>query len=347
MDTDEVTIGPTYITNNDINNSSENTNSNVHLSLFYHNIRSVNNKSDDILLSTSTSIYDVIALTETWLRPSQSASEFLSDIYKSYRKDREESALLESHGGGVLIAINSKLDSEQIITPEMSSLECVCVKITLSDCCIYIYCTYIQPNASHEAYCEHLTAIKSINTLRPNDIMMVCGDFNLPNVQWLVNDDDDTSFMPIIGDSQSVKSNIARNITTEFFDMGLLQISNIVNKTGNVLDLFYTNMPELAVIEKADFPLIPDNKSDKAHVQTMITIECQPTVYTPCDNNNARYCFNKANFDQIREDLMSIDYDQILNLDDVNELVDVFYNILYEVFDKHVPRASIRMSNKP
>lgn len=320
---------------------------NVHLSLYYHNIRSVNNKSDDILLSTSTTIYDIIVLTETWLQPSQNASEFLSDNYKSYRKDRLDSDLIASHGGGVLIAINSKLNSEQIITPEMSSLECVCAKITLSDCCLFIFCSYIQPNASFETYCEHLTAIKSIDNLRPNDIIMVCGDFNLPNVQWLVNDDDDTSFMPIIGDSQSVKSNIARHITTELLDMGLLQISNIINANGNVLDLFYTNMPELAVIEKADFLLIPDNKSDKAHVQTMITIECQPTVCTPCDNDNTRYCFNKANFDSIREDLLSIDFNQVLSVVDVNEMVEVFYNILYEIFDKHVPRASIRISNKP
>lgn len=121
-----------------------------------------------------------------------------------------------------------------------------------------------------------------------------------------------------------------------------------MNNKGNVLDLCYTNMPELAVVEKADINLIPDNIADKAHTQLSITIECEPTTHH--DSSHAStYCFRKANYDKINNHLEQIFYSPefLLHENNVDEMVDCLYKTLHEVIDTHVPRATIRINNKP
>lgn len=204
-------------------------------------MRSVNNKSDDLLKSTSASIYDVIIMTETWLHPTQNSNEFLSAEYSSFRTDRDSSSVDKEKGGGVLIALKHEFDAEIFSTPEMTGLEAVCVKVSLTDCNVFIYCLYIQPTPSDlNIYNRHVTAIESIEKNRSaKDIVLYCGDFNLPDVKWILNDDE-TNFLPSIGDSISVKAESARNFTNKMLELGLFQICNFKNISGNVLDLFYT-----------------------------------------------------------------------------------------------------------
>lgn len=217
-----------------------------------------------------------MAITETWLNPTQNSSEFLDKRYKAFRKDRHHSSINKERGGGVLIAIKSQIEAEQITSIEMNDLEAVCVRIKQLDCHVYVYCLYIQPSAAMNVYMMHLAAIDSIEKQRAvNDIGLYCGDWNLPCVKWIV-DDESYTMLPMIGDSESAKSTIAKHVTSQLLDNGLFQICNFKNANDNVLDLFYTNMPELALMEHADVPLIPNQIADKSHVQSVCTIECEP-----------------------------------------------------------------------
>lgn len=188
-------------------------------------MRSVNNKSDYIQQSTCTSIYDIIALSETWLKPCQSSNEFMSANYKTFRKDRENTSLTGHIGGGVLIALKHEIDAVEFSTPEMADLEAICVKITLSDCCVFVYCNYVQPSASMDTYKNHIQAIKSIENQRSSkDIAFYCGDWNMPVINW-VESDDETHFIPLLGDSQSQCALIANFVTTEMFAIRNLPIT--------------------------------------------------------------------------------------------------------------------------
>lgn len=103
----------------------------THMSTYYNNIRGMTGKRDHILLSSSSTDYDVIMLTETWLSETKFSAEFFDPKFTVYRKDRHSSMIQEEKGGGVLIAINSKYDSEIISIGELESLEAICVKIAL------------------------------------------------------------------------------------------------------------------------------------------------------------------------------------------------------------------------
>lgn len=107
-------------------------------------------------------------------------------------------------------------------------------------------------------------------------------------------------------------------------------------------------MPELSVVEKADITLIPDEIADKAHIQLSLTVECEPTTNNSSANSST-YCFRKANYDEINDQLEQVfsNPDFLFQGNNVNEMVTSIYGILHEIIDAYVPRSTIRIDNKP
>lgn len=197
-----------------------------------------------MLLNTNSTGYDIIGITETWLRPGQSDSEFMSNKYKTFRKDRALSTIDCDTGGGVLLAIKNEIDCERYETDEMEGVEAVCIKMPVIDSFLYVYCLYIQPSANLQTYRDHLTAIKSID-YSERDSFIILGDWNFSDtIQWIDNDEH-AGLIPLIGESECAKAIIAREATSFFMEFGLSQICNLENKKGNVLDLVITNIPDL------------------------------------------------------------------------------------------------------
>lgn len=308
-------------------------------------MRSVNNKTTDLLLATNSVDYDILVFTETWLSPEQCDREFLDKKYKSFRKDRMNTDIGAKRGGGVLIALKNDIDCEEYSIPEMNNLEAVCVKINMTNGSLFVYCLYIQPSSSIEVYKQHLNAISKIEK-STNDILAVFGDWNMPDICWKMNDSG-FDFIPIIGESKSERAVIAKYVTEFMNENDLFQICDLKNKCENTLDLIYINMPELAFVEGADMLIIPDNIQDKAHVQMVCTIECEPVSFGSCENSMPIYCFKKANFEAINECLNIIDFHELLSSNNIDEMVDAFYGKLFIIFDEHVPKATIRIDNKP
>lgn len=75
------------------------------LMLYYQNVRSLKNKIDLFYNASSSSTYDFICITESWLIDSISSSEFIDiNKYSVIRRDRDLTATDSSRGGGVLLA---------------------------------------------------------------------------------------------------------------------------------------------------------------------------------------------------------------------------------------------------
>lgn len=102
------------------------------------------------------------------------------------------------------------------------------------------------------------------------------------------------------------------------------------------MDLIFTNSPELAIVEKADILLIPQLISDPAHTQMVCTIDCEPNISKSTDYAS-HYCFRKADYDKIRDRLDSFNFVDILMSNELNEMVDDFYKVLYSVIDEFDP----------
>lgn len=101
------------------------------LSIYYQNVRGLRTKTSDLKLGLSNCDYDVIVLTETWLRSDISDAELTSD-YTLFRCDRSVSTSMFTRGGGVLVAVKSTLRFSEVSLSNCSQLEqvVVCAKLT-------------------------------------------------------------------------------------------------------------------------------------------------------------------------------------------------------------------------
>lgn len=300
------------------------------------------------MTSSASCDYDIISLTETWIDQTNNNSEFISNQYSVFRKDRADSAIKERLGGGVLLAVRSEIKCEEYTNDDMKDIEAVCVRIPVASTFLYIFCLYIQCKGSIELYRMHLKAIESLrNNSNIDDTIIVLGDFNLSSaVSWESNDLG-FDFIPTVHNSKS-KTVAAKEVTSTLMNIGLFQMTDVENKFGNVLDLVYTDSPELIVVNKDDFFLLPPDKCDDAHVPLVCTIECCPTLL-PSGNSSEIFCFKKANYEHIREHLLGMDFSNIFaqSNEDVNAMTERLYDVLYDTFERFVPKATVRSTNKP
>lgn len=193
--------------------------------------------------------------------------------------------------------------------------------------------------------------------------MIVIGDFNVPDIKWEEHNFG-VDFIPMIGSNininqqiadinqkMSASREIAHESTSTLMDNGYFQMCNFMNNWGNILDLVYTNMPGLIMVNTPDFMLLPECKSDPAHRSIMCTIEVSPEVHLVGHSDSHIYCFKKANYDKISERLGQIDFHLLFQVllgcnDDVNAMMSIFYQIMNDIFENCITKSTLRMSNK-
>ena len=117
---------------------------------------------------------DIVAVTETFLDDTILSSQFCPKHYICFRKDRDR------HGGGVLILIKSSIPAVRRSEFE-SHCEIIWIQLSTSDGPLLFGVFYRPPNSGISALSELNTAISSI----PGNLRLVlCGDFNVPDIDW-------------------------------------------------------------------------------------------------------------------------------------------------------------------
>ena len=273
--------------------------------------------------------YDIIILSETWLNCSFLNSELFQSNYSVIRDDRNASLTGRSRGGGVLIALKESLnysivDTSNIkkLTPLIDIIACKCYFPNSN----FILCAlYIPPDVNANEV-EIFTDALELFFL--NDNIILVGDFNLPNFcNNAVN---------------CVKSSPFRNLCDVLHLTQYNTVDNIYNKK---LDLAFSNFTNLKTL-KADFPLVPE---DVYHPAILMDFEILSTV-KPINfpsANNFRYNFRKANFSQLYEYICDIDWSCLNLFKNVDDALTKFYAILYDAFDRFVPKYKCNSSKFP
>lgn len=264
---------------NDDNNKIGRNQSTI-IKIYYQNVNGLRTERKRFRCTPDRYDFDIIALTETGLNKDHESSTYFDPSYKVYRKDRCEIKSKETKDtkgtkdmkdtkhtkdmkgtkdakdikntrrkGGVLIALNSKFDSEEITISDTSDLECICVKIKLKeDIFIYIYCLYIPPSKDKSYYEKHLIAIKSI--LTDSNTIIIAGDFNIPDVEWKNNDFDGNFLIPA-----NLKSKYQHKFLQNLQKEGFFQVNHINNDLKRKLDLIFTNDFWNLKVERPSVPL--------------------------------------------------------------------------------------------
>ncbi|XP_055590807.1 uncharacterized protein LOC129742888 [Uranotaenia lowii] len=308
---------------------SATTNSNAQLMVYYQNAGGMRTKTNEFLLALSSCDYDVIMITETWLKNDIGNSELASN-YKIYRNDRNANTSHLRRGGGVLIAVRHGIDVASVAIPGCDHLEQVVVRI--KDRCrnVYFCCAYFRPNSETAMYASHMSALEFLtNMISSNDIIVLAGDYNLPNLLWTFDEDAD-GFLPVNASTEQELAVIESTIAC-----GLSQMCSLANANGRILDLLFVNRPDLADI------LHPPNailNTDRHHYPTVLLLDYfSDELADPVSSHRLNLDFMHCDTDRVMELLLNTNWQILFEGLNIDVAVSTFYDHLWDVLHIHTP----------
>lgn len=305
--------------------------------MYYQNVRGLRTKSNELLASTHSLEYDIVFLSETWLNDGFLDSEIFDSRFNVFRRDRNYDELDCQRGGGVLIATSNIFQASVVDTPVNLAFEDVWVSLLFNQIKVIICCVYIPPNSSVECYQSFCNTCESLKNRYENCKFIVCGDFNLPNVQWSVEDD---TLVPLALNSPS-----AETVMESMFFLELQQINPHLNSHNRILDLIFADdVFAKSTILLSSNPLVG---IDTYHPP----IECYFDIYyTPELKNSSTssyYVFDRVDFSELNKFYGSIDWSFICTTSDIDLAVQKFYEILFEGIDIYVPKRTFKSQKYP
>ena len=260
---------------------------------------------------------DIVMGTETWLEPNIESSEIFPSDYTVYRRDRPT----DPHGGVVLL-IHNRFISAPVPEIETDS-ELVWAKISRENGKdMYVGCCYRSDNPRF----DHLQQIDDINHSldligRTSSMVLLGGDFNLPDIDW---------------ESNSVKPNSSRpqihnKFIDSFRDHDLEQVVTLYTRDDNTLDLLLTNTP--GKVNRVE-TLPPLSSSDHDIVFAEMELNFKTNRKAP----RRIYKYHKADWDSFKTELKVFLHDLLQeNSRDVNHVWGQFCYKIKELRDKYIP----------
>ena len=316
-----------------------------HLSVFYQNIQGLvtcNTLSSDNPILSITKLLefqacitelcpDIIILNETWLKNEIKNDEIFSRLdYKTFRLDRSPLShppdasnpkKFKTNGGGVLIAVSNLLDMKPTLLRSNVKAEILSLTLTLRNkkkICVttcYRVGTLLSENLNEiRNHFELVTRTKSISK------HIVIGDFNLDKTNW---------------NSLEASNSLQQSFLDLFGDHCLDQIINQpTHIRGNILDIILSDSPN--IIE--DLEIASHNEFIKSdHFALQFRINLNEAVKRVKPIRRFFRNFKKANWQAINEELVSIEWNKILNKNDINIAWNTFKVTLDNICDKHIP----------
>ena len=298
---------------------------------YYQNIGGLRTKLEDLKSAVLLCDFSVIILVETWLNDTFLSGEVNFDGYNTYRMDRCEATSCKSRGGGVLIAISSRLCSKEVVT-SCNSVEQVYVEVKLVKKSVILGGVYIPPNSPSETYDLHCMTTHEILESNPDSELLIFGDYNLPDAAWMSGDGDLSVRCP--------ENSHALNLAQEFAFLNMFQCNNIPNSRDVFLDLCFSTIPDVKVVVAEDL-LLPDSIHHYAYYFE---------VQARCDSlttDQVYLDFNNADYEAINSYLSSCNWDECFADVGVDGALDILYLALNDCMEFFVPKKRIKHSNFP
>lgn len=238
-------------------------------------------------------------------------------------------------GGGVLIAIKSYLHSYRILLHD-NKIEQLYVKLSIGSLILLIGAVYIPPQSDINVYNSHTDIVNNLLCLYCNSKIILLGDYNLPGVQWSVVKNNIVPY--------SLKyTNLETNVLANFSYLNLQQFNTIKNRKNSILDLILSNSTDISVSCETDTLLPIDYMYHPALLITFpISENCIPLQY-----NESIYDFSLCNFNVIKSQIASIDWQTVFKDLCINSAVSSFYSIIFVIIDKNCTKKQVYISKYP
>jgi hypothetical protein len=254
----------------------------------------------------SSSVYDVLLITESWLNETHLSSMFNIYGYKCFRCDRNYSI-----GGGVMILYKSTIS---ITFSDMLNTDCefLSVKIACKTYSLMLCIVYRPPSAGANFVNDFETFLSHLNCSK----IIVTGDFNFPGIDWNMLKCDNAegySFLELC------------------MSFGLQQlVAEPTNNCGNIIDLVFSNIDGLITDLDVNEPFC----ATCDHNQIVFSVSCNSLSA----NSHAFKCFSKTDYSKIYELLVNVNWNSLFqNCIDVNERYNRFSCFLNYLIELYVP----------
>jgi hypothetical protein len=270
----------------------------------------------------------VLCITETWLHADTTNSIILNgSTYSIFRTDRSTSRC----GGGVCILSNNRSTkvSRVSLPTKYSHLE-LCVVDIVSRNKIRVFVCYRPP--SGDCYQPAVQYVRDlcdcISSLYPaNSAVILCGDFNFPNIDWSVNN--------CLRCSNSTCSGLFLEF---FYNHGLQQFVSSPTRYMHTLDLVLCNDSNCVINTKI---LEPFSTSDHCQVSFQV-----PYKITSDNNVFITRDFKLADWAGISTFLNQVDFYHLFHSNmPCASIINEFYNVLNQCIERYVPTKRNTNSN--
>ncbi len=221
---------------------------------------------------------DVIIGTESKLSQHHLDSEIFPPNFIPWRKDRN------ADGGGIFIAVNSRVRSDIVDFDFDISCEALWVTIQISSGKkAYIGAFYRPPSDKIDTMNMWKLCMEDITRQAKDSLIIVGGDFNLPGIDWQVG-----RFSP--PGPHRDQSELLLNILD---DNNLTQMNSHPTRKGNVLDLMMTNRPNLV----SNCHVGPGVSDHDGMVILDMSTSAQPNRKPP----RKVWCYNSTDWNKVRD----------------------------------------------
>ena len=251
------------------------------LSCVCFNVRSILLKRFDLIAYLCTHQFDVVAITESFLDSSIPDVHIIPSGYTVFRRDRNR------HGGGIIVLVRNS-----ITAVHRKDLERDCKMLWLelhaSRGVVNLVTYYHQPTTITDSLHSLHSAVAAVCSSSP---IIVCGDFNVPDVDWITT-------------SPKVKSLLPQTLCQLVHDNFFSQLLSSPTRGGNILDLLLTSHPHfISSVQIIDS--LPGCDHDALHFSLAATIPKQTAV------KRVMYNYKAANIEDLKEVLSRVCWDII------------------------------------
>ena len=270
------------------------------------NARSIVNKTDILQATVHNLKPDIIGITESWTHPEMFDLELHLDGYQLFRCDRS----LSSKGGGVLLYVNNELNPVEFSTNTIYGEHVWC---QVDDLLIGV--CYRSPNSDIVGRENELELRKVIEEVSNSHFALI-GDFNYPDIDWITHTVKPGATAETSRFLECLEENFVTQHVTE------------PTRSKAVLDLVMTRDPDLISSLNVIEPL---GGSDHNMVTFVIHHQGEIAV-----NSKEVREYAKADYDKIRGELASMDWDELL-VGTADECWYCFKEVILDLERRYIP----------
>ncbi|XP_031330766.1 uncharacterized protein LOC116161527 [Photinus pyralis] len=262
--------------------------------------------------------FDIIAVSETWLKPTISSASVQLPGYDLLRADRP------TKGGGLCFYIKSHLKLKIInldfLPDNENSIEQLWISITINKIKVAVGVVYKPPNVS-TTHLNELELTLSHLTLESNEIILL-GDIN---VDFLTNNN-----------SLKYLNNIL-----EIYNLHQIisDPTRITNTSSTLIDVICVNKTRKVLNSGT---MDAENISDHRLVHCTIDLD----VEKPTNRKLIMKDFRNFIPEEFEYDAARICWNHVYNLSDIDTKLNFFNNAILAVYDIHAPLRTIHLRNK-